>query len=164
MSSTGEPGITSYHEAGHAVAALLLGLRALRVEWKPAGVTRATGESEIEAASPGQLEPPATQVLNRLIACVAGMVAERRCQGGNRLVYNLVMDYEAAKDLIQTIYPDVDPDPLFRAVLLTAEALLGQATAWAAVEVLADALLARQRLLEDEILDVVRPTGVLDRA
>jgi hypothetical protein len=163
MSSTGEPEIISYHEAGHAVVALLLGLRAIRIEWKPAEVTMATGESEIKATPHGETEPVPEQILNRLITCVAGMVAERRCQGGTDQLYNLVMDYEAAQDLIRTMYPDVDPNPLFNAALITAEPLLGQATAWAAVKVLADALLARRQLLEAEILAVVRPTGVLDR-
>jgi hypothetical protein len=161
LSSAGEPGITSYHEAGHGVAALLLGLHVLRVEWKPAGVTRGTGESEIEAAQPGQSEPPPTQLLNRLITCVAGMAAERRCQNGT--TYNLVMGYEDGHALIRRMYPDVDPDPLFFAACNTAEALLGQAAAWAAVEALAAALLTRRRLLEREILDVVRPSGILNR-
>lgn len=163
ISSTGEPRITSYHEAGHAVAALLLGLRAIRIEWTPVGVARATGESEIEAANPGETDPHRTQMLNRLITCVAGMVAERRCSGWPAGRYNLVLDYESAQALIATQYPDVDPHPLFGAALITAEALLGQATAWRAVELLADALLARRRLLEDEILAVVRPTGILNR-
>ena len=163
MSSMGEPRITSYHEAGHAVVALLLGLRVLRVEWAPSGVTRATGESEIEAAPPGQSDPPPTQMLNRLITCVAGMVAERRCQGKPAGVYNLVKDYEAARDLIAALILDIEPGPLLDAALTTAEALLGQATAWAAVEELAAALLDRRRLLESEILDLVRSTGVLNR-
>jgi hypothetical protein len=163
MNSVGEPKVTSYHEAGHAVVALLLGLRALRVEWAPSGATRAIGESEIEAAPPGQSDPPPTQMLNRLITCVAGMVAERRCQGGRAGLYNLVGDYAFAHELIAALYPDVEPDPLFAAALITAEALLGQAMAWAAVESLAAALLARRRLLESEILDVVRPTGILNR-
>ena len=163
MSSKGEPRITTYHEAGHAVVALLLGLRALRVEWTPSEGARATGESEIEAAPLGQSDPPPTQILNRLITCVAGMVAERRCQGRPAGVYNLVGDYESARDLLAKLHLDVAFDPLFAAALITAEALLGQATAWAAVETLAADLLARRRLLESEILDIVRPTGVLNR-
>ncbi|MGO8899274.1 MAG: hypothetical protein ACLQU5_13150 [Isosphaeraceae bacterium] len=163
MCGAGEPRITCYHEAGHAVVALLLGLRALRVEWSPSAVTRSTGESEIEAAPPGQSDPPPTQMLNRLITCVAGMVAERRCQGWPADIYNLVGDFESACDLIATLYPDVEPKPLFSAALITAEALLSQATAWAAVEALAAAVLARRQLLESAILEVVRPTGLLNR-
>lgn len=163
MSSTGEPKIVAYHEAGHAVVGLLLGLRALHVQWAPFEVTKAIGETAVEAARPGESEPSPTQILNRLITCVAGMVAERRFRNFPTDVYELVGDYESACHLIATLYPDVDPQPLFDAALITAEALLDHATAWAAVEALAAALLSRQRLEETEILDVVRPTGLLKR-
>lgn len=164
MCNTDKPRITSYHEAGHAVMALMLRLRALRTELVFAGSGEVTGESEIEAAAPGEAAPHPTQILNRLLVCVAGMVAERRFRNPQSNLYNLPDDYEAALKLIEGLYPKVEPAPLFSAAITTVESLLGQATAWAAVEALAGALLERHRLLENEILDVIQPTGLLNRA
>ena len=52
-------------------------------------VTRAAGESDVEAVPPRQSEPPPTQMLNWLITCVAGMIAERRCHGWPTSLYTL---------------------------------------------------------------------------
>ncbi|MBL8793295.1 MAG: M50 family metallopeptidase [Planctomycetia bacterium] len=155
--------LTSHHEAGHAVVALMLGLRVLRIELQidsSGPIPLVHGFSTIEAPASHQLSDR-DQTMNRLLTCVAGMVAERRYVGGPAGQYNAVEDFDIAQDFSRAICPGiVNPTMIVRQALLMVEELLGDSTTWAVAQTLAAELARHMDLAEPTVIQIVRAAGL----
>src|SRR5262249_54318280 len=159
---------TAYHEAGHAVASLLVGIHTKRVTVKPSVGSLGhhetwsffTADERLALESSDRYEFGATKalrkVINRSIIVLAGGYAEKVFTGR----YNWIgasADIDSYHDLIVRLFPDDEERKLFdRWIRRRTEVLVDNS--WWRVEAIAHALCERTTLKGDEIREVLWKT------
>jgi hypothetical protein len=133
---------TAYHEAGHAVAAYLLGRRIkFATHEHPVG-----GCVELSDLAPNQSKRREKDV----IVALAGTAAERRFRGGKHNRDGSESDFQAARDLVHDIATRRGEDPAtvqrdrLQVALDAAKAI--PETHWTAITALAKALVVRRTM------------------
>lgn len=144
--------LTAVHEAGHAVMAELCGQQVTEVEVE--GDDRHTGSVRslrFVEEHPEEVDPhlPTAPLERRLLCTVAGMVAEAMASGRDGWDDGSE-DLDAAVRLAIQVVGDCERViPFLETARAHAEDLLRRH--WTAVEILADALVARGRLSGEEV-------------
>src|SRR5262249_54240407 len=102
------------------------------------------------------------QTMNRIVTAVAGVVTENHYKGGDPDRFVAVGDdLERAEELAQTLCPDAeDPMRIVDAAVRMVQGLLTQPQVWAGMRAFADELLRRRDMTEEEVLHVVRQSGL----
>lgn len=162
-----DPKIVAHHEAGHAVVALVLGLRVLRVEIREERllplIPRFVGFTTVEAPDGHDLADQ-DQTLNRLVTCMAGDVAENIYTNGDpKLLMTASDDIDWAFHRVEEKLTGVDnPKPIVDAAIIMAQGLLGQPPIWRAVEGLAKELLQARDMNEGQVIEMVNNSSAKD--
>ena len=159
------PEWTAYHEAGHAVVALSLGVRAHKATIVP----DADSDGWVHHASPlGRLQADIEtsdrvrmRIEKRILIALAGDAAERKAYKRRRFGghIDLSQAFDAASHICGS---DRQTDAYLQYLSIVAEDLID--LHWEAVERVAKALLARQTLSEAQIREAVFPGCDLDVA
>ncbi len=166
---------TAYHEAGHAAAAWLLGIKLRKVTITPEGdalgyVARcgiAFPKRVREALESGGSEREkawAQYIAERhAIYCIAGIEAQKRFNPHSVRHYHAKADREAALEGLVRLAASNTILLYWRILKIRANNLLKNRGTWKAVKALADELMKRKTLSGDEAFEIMRnATAVQD--
>lgn len=150
---------TAYHEAGHAVAAISLGLSIGRngVTVVPDKIKQTLGTSHVLSQLRERPDVPVSprthvQIENRAVMDMAGDVAEKKFRP--RRYYGGQTDLLHASDLLSCISEANDiTEARLKVAILRAQSLVGRR--WREITALANALVERKTLTAKQVREVI---------
>ena len=149
------PSAAAYHEAGHAVAAILLDcLRSVTITSRHSGHTHVDTPENMNGHNPSFRQ----WAKHRLVFCLAGMAAQRRAYppqgttGEFGLLLEAMHDHDEAVRMITELNP---PCPIVEAFIVQAEADVLIERHWHEIERVAEALMKRKTLAADEVRETM---------
>lgn len=161
-----ERATTAYHEAGHAVAAMLLGIKTVHVTIRPDHAAGSLGHHRSgrmvwkrRLADGGEQSAQIrARGENHTIYCLAGSVAEnifRKKAGMRKNHAGARADWNEVADIAVGLFGDLATANAFvRFAQLRAEGLMFQW--WSNVEAVAKALLEQETLTGDQVRSVIQ--------
>ncbi|MEM7314481.1 MAG: M50 family metallopeptidase [Planctomycetota bacterium] len=148
--------LTAYHEAGHAVAAAILGGRVTRITLEPEDDDR-YGDTRIEWPLAGVSRKE--QIVREIRTLLAGPVAESIYAGSDyelRITRESSVDWLRAAEFASSLFTDKPKRTAYLAII--ADELkedLRQESIWAALAALSDELLAHETIEQHQIEEVL---------
>jgi ATP-dependent Zn protease len=157
---------TAYHEAGHAVAAWLRGMKFREVSILPNASANSLGHL-LHAGEPRWFHPEydvslrtVARVENHILVCFAGPAAEARLRGRHNW-RGAGSDMQQAADMVSFLCGSAEEEEAYlKLVRIRARGLVE--AHWVKVEAIAMALMDRRRLTWVEVDTIIR--GRLPRA
>jgi ATP-dependent Zn protease len=137
---------TAYHEAGHAVMALMLGRQIQKVSITPANLQTGGRRLGICEMKKGRLKQPKDWLEDEVLILLAGMVAEARFTG-EYCPRGAAQDLNAARHLLQTrAGSETQRERLERRLIDKTEHLLSDHGPAKAIELIAKELIERKKI------------------
>jgi ATP-dependent Zn protease len=158
---------TAHHEAGHAVAAWRKGLRFKHVTIEPNAEAGSLGHllhSSAKWFNPeiDQSDRAILHAERHIITAFAGQIAEAKFLG-RRVRYGMKRDNEGAVDLgIRMCGSSEVREAYLRYCFLASRNLVD--ANWKAIEAVAEALLERRTLSQEDVIEVIMPGSAAFRA
>ena len=153
--------ITAFHEAGHCVGAVIMGLRFLSL-----GVTIAWGDDQEDSGNTFAVRPRGgteSDILKDLTYLLCGGVAERILAADDKhRVPGADADINEAEKVLSSVVDEIRNAELRRRSYEQANTLLREN--WAAVEAIASELIKHRSLRPDRIKAIVNQHGPKRRA
>ena len=161
MKRTKELESIAYHEAGHAVVAWRVGVKAksLSIIPEPGSKGRYIHKPYFTDINPEYDTSPRAErrLKNMALVCLAGEIAQRRFNSGEWRHYHGERDFEQASDLLHYLAGSEDDwQAHVNAIHLQAQQMVKDRSVWLCIGDLAAALLEHRELSGTETVRIIR--------